>query len=188
MYNWITVLYTWNWHNIVNPFGSVQSLSRVQLSETSWTTARQASLSTTNSQSLLKLISIESVMPSNILFSVVPFSSCLQFFPASGSFPVSQFFTSGGQRIGVSASASVLPMNIQDWFPLGWTGLISLQSKGTLKGLLQYHNSKASILWHSAFFIVQLSHPYKTTGNTIALTRRTFVGKVMSLLFNKLSS
>ena len=126
-------------------------------------------------------------MPSNILFSVVPFSSCLQFFPASGSFPVSQFFTSGGQRIGVSASASVLPMNIQDWFPLGWTGLISLQSKGTLKGLLQYHNSKASILWHSAFFIVQLSHPYMTTGKTIALTRRTFVGKVMSLLFNMLS-
>ena len=84
--------------------------------------------------------------------SVIPFSSCLQSFPASGSFQMSQFFTSGGQSIGVSASASVLPMNIQDWFPLGWTGLISLPSKG----LLQHHSSKASILQHSAFFIVQL--------------------------------
>ena len=95
--------------------------------------------------------------------SVVPFSSCLQSFPASGSFPVSQFFTSGGQSIGASASASVLPVNIQDWFPLGSTGLISLLSKG-LSSLLQHHSSKTSILWHSAFFIVQLSHPYMTTG------------------------
>ena len=118
--------------------------------------------------------------------SVVPFSSCLQSFPASGSFPMTQFFTSGGQSIAVSASASVLPMNIQDWFPLGWAGWISLQSKG-LKSLLQHHSSKASILRHSAFFIVQLSHPYMTTGKTIALTRQTFVGKVMSLLFNMLS-
>ena len=86
--------------------------------------------------------------------SVVPFS-CLQYFPASGSFPVSQFFISGGQSIGVSAAASVLPMNIQDWSPLGWTGWISLQSRG-LKSLLQHHSSKALILWHSAFFIVQL--------------------------------
>ena len=88
--------------------------------------------------------------------SVVPFSSCLQSFPASGSFQMSQFFTSGGQSIGVSASASVLPMNIQDWSPLGWTGWISLQSKG-LKSLLQHQHSKESILLHSAFFIVQLS-------------------------------
>ena len=89
--------------------------------------------------------------------SVVPFSSCLQSFPASGSFPVSQLFPSSGQSIGISASTSVLPMSIQDWFPLGWTGWISLQSKeGTLKSLLQYHSSKASILWRSAFFIVQL--------------------------------
>ena len=95
-----------------------------------------------------------------ILASVVPFSSCLQSFPASGSFLMSQFFTSGGQRIGVSASASVLPMNIQDWFPLGLTGVISLQSKGLSKSLLQHHSSKASILWHSAFFLVQLSYPY----------------------------
>ena len=115
--------------------------------------------------------------------SVVPFSSCPQSFPASGSFPVSQLFASGGQNIGVSASASVLPMNTQDWCPLGWTGWISLQVQGTLKSLLQHHSSKASILWHSAFFIVQLSHPYMTTGKTIALTRWIFVDKVMSLLF-----
>ena len=91
----------------------------------------QASLSITNSRSLLKLMSTESVMPSNHLnlCCLVPFSSHLQSFPASGSFWMSQFFASGGQRIGVSASASVLPMNIRDWFPLGWTGWISLQSK-----------------------------------------------------------
>ena len=115
--------------------------------------------------------------------SVIPFSSCLQSFPASGSFPMSQLFASGGQSIGVSASASVLPMNSQDWFPLGWTGWISLQSKG----LLQHHSSKASVFLCSALFIVQLAHPYMTTGKTIALTRWTFVGKVMSLLFNILS-
>ena len=96
------------------------------------------------------------------------FSSRLQYFPASGSFQMSQFFASGGQSIRVSASASVLPKSIQDWFPLGLTGWISLQPKG-LKSLLQNHSSKASILWHSAFFIVQLSHPYITTGKTIAL-------------------
>ena len=102
----------------------------VQLFVTSWTAACQASLSITNSQSLLKLMSIKLVMPSNISSSVVPFSSRLQSFPASGSYPVSQFFASSGHSIGVSASASVLSMNIQDWFPLGWTGWISLQSKG----------------------------------------------------------
>ena len=105
--------------------------------------------------------------------SVVPFSSHLQPFPASGSFPRSQFFASGGQSIRVSASASVLPMNPHDWFPLGLTGSISLQSKG-LSSLLQHHSSKASLLWDSAFFIVQLSYPYMTTGKTIALTRRAF--------------
>ena len=114
-----------------------------------------------------------------------PLSSCPQSLPASGTFPVSQLFPWGGQSIGVSALASVLPMNTQDWSPLRWTGWISLQSKG-LKSLLQHHSSKASIFQHSAFFIVQLSHPYMTTGKTIALTRRTFVGKVMSLLFNML--
>ena len=88
--------------------------------------------------------------------SVVPVSSCLQSFPASESFPVSQFFESGGQSIGVSVSASVLPMNIQDWFPLGLTGFILLAVQGTLWHRLQHHSSKASILQHSAFFIVQL--------------------------------
>ena len=118
--------------------------------------------------------------------SVFPFSSRLQSFPESGSFPVSQYFPSGGQSTGISASTSVLPMNIQDWYPLRRTGWISLQSKGTLKSL-QHHSSKASILRLSAFFTIQLSHPYITTGKTIALTRQTFVGKVMSLLLNMLS-
>ena len=113
--------------------------------------------------------------------SVVPFS-WHQHFPASGSFQMSQLFATCGQSIGVSASTSVLPMNTQDWSPLGWTGWISAV-QGTLKSLLQYHSSKASILWHSAFFIVQLSHPYMTTGKTIAVTRWTFVGKIMCLLF-----
>ena len=103
------------------------------------------------------------------------------------TFQMSQFFTSGGQSIGVSASASVLPMNIQDWFPLGLTAQGLLAAQGTLKSLLQHHSSKASIFQHSAFFIVQLSHPYMTTGKTIALTRPTLVEKVMSLLFNTLS-
>ena len=116
--------------------------------------------------------------------SVVPFSSHLQSCPASGSFEISQFFASGGQRTGVSASASVLPKSIQGWFPLRLTGLISLQSRGLFKRLLQHDSSKASILWCSAFFTVQLSHLYITTGKTIALTIRTFVGKVMSLLFS----
>ena len=99
---------------------------------------------------------------------------------------MSQFFESGGESIGLLASASVLPMNIQRWFPLELTGWISLQSKGLSKSLLQYHSLKASILWPSAFFIVPLSHPYMTSGETIALTRWTFVGKVKSLLINML--
>ena len=110
--------------------------------------------------------------------SVIPFSSCLQSFP--GSFPLSQFFASGGQSIGVSASASVLPMNIQDWFPLGLTGLIFLQSNELSKV------SNTTVQKHR-FFGAQLSHPYMTTGKTIALTRWTFVSKVVSLLFNMLS-
>ena len=119
--------------------------------------------------------------------STVPFSSRLQSFPASGSFQMSGFFPSGGQSIGVSASASVLPMNIQDWFlfRIDWLDLLAVQ--GTLKSLHQHHSSKAAILWCSAFFIVQFSHPHMTTGKTIALTRQTFVGKVMSLLFSMLS-
>ena len=118
--------------------------------------------------------------------SVIPFSSCPQLLPPSASFPMSQLFAGGGQSIGVSASASVFPMNTQDWSPLGWTGWISLQSKG-LKTLLQHHRSKASVLQCSAFFTVQLSNPYMTTGKTTALTRWNFAGKVMSLLFNMLS-
>ena len=103
---------------------------------TPWTAACQASLSITNSQSLLKLMSIESVMPSTISSSVVPFSSCLQSFPASRSFPMIQFFTPGGQSIGVSASASVFPKNIQDSRHLGWTGWISLQFCGSVVSCL----------------------------------------------------
>ena len=115
--------------------------------------------------------------------SVISFSSCLQSFPVSGSFPVSQLFASGSQSIGISASASVLPMNIQDWFPLGLTGLISLQ----YRGLSRHHRSKASIFWHSTFFILQISHPYITTGKNMPLTRWIFAGKVMCLLFNMFS-
>ena len=99
--------------------------------------------------------------------SIALFSFCLQSFPASGSFPMSRLLASGGQSIG--ASASVLPVNIQGWFPLRLTGLISLLSKG-LSSLFQHHSSKALILQHSAFFMVQLAHPYTTTGITIALT------------------
>ena len=103
----------------------------------------------------------------SISSSVIPFSSHLQSFPESGSFPMCQFFTSGDQNIGVSSSASVLPMSIQDWFPLGLTPLNLLAVQGTFKSLLQHHSSKTSILRHSAFFIVQLSYPYMTTGKTI---------------------
>ena len=112
-------------------------------------------------------------------------SSCLQSFSASGSFPMRWLFTSGGQTIG--ASASVLLKNISGLisFRIYWFDVLAVQ--GTLKSLLQHHSSKASILWCSAFFMVQLSHPYITTRKTIALTIQTFVGKVMSLLFNTLS-
>ena len=121
----------------------------------------------------------------DISSSVVLFSSCPQSLPASESFPMSQLFTWGGQSIGVSASTSVLPMNTQlISFRMDWLDLLAVQ--GTLKSLLQHHSSKASILRRSAFFTVQLSHPYMITGKTIALTRRTFVGKVMSLVLNML--
>ena len=115
------------------------------------------------SPGLLKFISIEPVTLSNHLIFIAPLSSCLQSFPASGSFPMSQLLASGGQSTGVSPSASVLPMNIQGGSPLGFTGLISLLSKGLLS-LLQHHNSKASVLPCSAFFMVHLSHLYMTTG------------------------
>ena len=124
---------------------SVQLLSRVQLFATPWTAACQASLSITNSQSLLKLMSIESVMPSNLQSSVIPFSSCLQSFPASGSFLMNQFFASGGQSIGVSASASVSPSNEYLGlisFRMDWLDPLTVQQ--TLKSLLQHHSSEAS--------------------------------------------
>ena len=123
----------WCWHDqCPRVLSSVSQFSHSVMSDsaTPWTAACQASLSITNSQSLLKLMSIESVTPSKHLILCRPFSSCLQSFPASGSFPMSRFFEPGGQSIGVSALISVLPMNIQDLFPLGWTGWISLQSKG----------------------------------------------------------
>ena len=109
-------------------FSSVQSLSHVRLFATPWIAARQASLSITNSRSPPKPMPTESAMPSSISSSMVPFSSCPQSLPASGSFQMSQLFIWGGQNTGVSASASVLPTNTQDWSPLGWTGWISLQS------------------------------------------------------------
>ena len=168
-------------------FNSVQLLSHVQLFATPRTVALQASLSITNTQSLLKLMSIESVMHPTISSSVIPFSSHLQSFPASGSFLMSQFFASGGQSM--SFSFSINPSNDHSGltsFMMDWFDILAVQR--TLKSLLQHHSSKASILWCSAFFIVQLSHPYMTIGKTIVLTRWTFVGKVMPLLFNMLSS
>ena len=157
------IIYMWNpkkWHkwiytqNRKRPqtqktnlwFSSVQSLSRVRLFVTPRTAARQASLSITISQSSPKSMSLESVMPSNYLFLCHPFSSCPQSLSASGSFPMSGLFASGVQTIG-GASASVLPMNIQDWFPLGLTRLISLQSKGLSNTTVQKHQ----------FFDTQLS-------------------------------
>ena len=116
--------------------------------------------------------------------SVVPFSSRLQSFPASGSFQMSQFFSSGGKSIGVLASALVLPMNIQDWFPLGLTGLISLQSKELS---IVFSSTTVRKQWFFGAQPFLWSNAHMTTGETIALTRRIFVGKVMSLLFNTLS-
>ena len=130
---------------------------------------------------------IESVMSSNHLIPCHPLLLLPSIFPASGSFPMSQFFTSDGQKYW-SFSSSISPSNEQSGlisFRMEWLDLLIVQ--GTLKSLLQHHSSKASILWCSAFFMVQLSHPYMTIGKTMALTRRTFGGKVMSLLFNMLS-
>ena len=154
----------------INHISSVQFSSVAQSCPTlcdPMNCSTQASLSIINSQSSLKLTSIESVMPSSHFILCRPLLLLPQSLPASQSFPMSQPFAWGGQSTGVSALASLLPMNTQDWSPLEWTGWISLQSKG-LSSLLQHHNSKASILRHSAFFTVQLSHPYMTTGKTIA--------------------
>ena len=111
----------------------------------------------------------DTIQPSHPHPTIVPFSSCPQSFPASGSFPMSQLFAWGGQSIGISASTSVLPTNTQGWSPLGWTGRISLQSKGLSRVFSNTIVHKTSILQHSAFFIVQLSHPYMTTGKNHSL-------------------
>ena len=166
---------------------SVQSLSRVQLFVTPWTTAHQASLSITNSQSLLKLMSIESVMPSNHLILCHPLLLLPSIFSSIRVFSSASVLRIRWPKCW-SFSISISPSN-------EYSGLISfridlfdlLAVQGTLKSLRQHHSSKATILRCSAFFMVQLSHPYMTTGKTIALTRWTFVGKVMSLLFNMLS-
>ena len=166
---------------------SVNQFSRLVMSDSlwpPWTAAHQASLSITNSWSLLKLMSLESVRPSNHLILCRPLLLLPSVFPSIRVFSNGQFFSSGGQSYW-SFSFSISPSN-EYWglisFRMDWLDLLAVQ--GTLKSLLQHYSSKALILWHSAFFIVQLSHPYMTTGKTIALTRRTFVSKVMSLLFN----
>ena len=134
---------------------------------------------------LPKFMSIASVMSSSHLI-LDAFFSCLQSFQASGTLHESQLFTSGEQKVGASVSVSVLWMSIQGWFPFRLSGLISLLSKG-LRSLLQHHGLKASILWLSAFFMVQLLQPYVTTGKTIALPIETFIGRVICLPFNTLS-
>ena len=168
-------------------FSSVQSLSRVWLFANPWTAAHQASLSITNSQSPPKPMSIELVMPSSHLILCRPLLLLPSIFPS-----IRVFSNESALRIRWpnywSFSFNISPSNEHSGlvsFKMDWLDLLAVQ--GTLKSLLQHHNSKASILRHSAFFIVQLSHPYLTTGKAIALTRRTFIGKVMSLLFNMLS-
>ena len=166
-------------------FSSVQLLSCVWLFATPWTTAHQASCSLPTPRVYPNSCSLSQWCHPTISSSVIPFSSCPQSFPASGSFQMSQLFTSGGQSIGVF---NLQPSHEHPGlisFRMDWLDLLAVQ--GTLKSLLQHHSSKAAILQHSAFFIVQFSHPYMTTGKNIALTRWIFVGKVMSLLLNMLS-
>ena len=145
-----------------------------------WAAARQASLAITTPRDYLNWCPLSRWSHLTISSSVIPFSSCLQPFLALGSFPMSQFFTSDGQSIRVSAS--VLPMNIQDWFPLGLTGTILLSKGRSVSSPAPQF--KSINFWCSAFFMVELSHSYMTTGKTITLMIWTFVGKVMSLLFN----
>ena len=168
-------------------FSSVQSLSRVQFFATPWTTACQASLSITNSRNPPEPMSIESVMPSSHLTFCRPLLLLPSIFPS-----IRVFSNESDLRIRWpkywSFSFNISPTNehpVLISFRMDWLDLLAVQ--GTLKSLLQHHSTKASILWHSAFYIVLFSHPYMTTGKTIALTRQTFVGKVMSLLFNMLS-
>ena len=163
-------------------FSSVQSLTHVQLFATPWIAALQASLSITNAQSLLRLMSIESVMPSNHLILCCPLLLLPPIFPS-----IRVFSNESALQIMWptywSFSFNISPSNEHPGlisFRIDWLDLLAVQ--GTLKSLLQHHNSKVSILRRSAFFTVQLSHPYMTTGKTIALTRWTFVGKVLPLL------
>ena len=173
------------WMNI--QFSSVQSLSCVRLFTTPWITARQASLSITNSRSLLKLMSIELVMPSNHLILCCPLLLLPPIPPSIRVFSNESTLRMRWPKYW-SFSFSIGPSKEHPRlisFRMDWLDLPAVQ--GTLKSLLQHHSSKASILQRLAFFTVQLSHPYMTTGKTVALTRRTFVGQVMSLLFNMLS-
>ena len=166
---------------------SVQSLSHVQLFLILWTAACQASLSITNSWSLLKLMSTESVMPSNHLSLCPPLLLPPSIFPSSRVFSKKSVLRIRWPKYG-SFSFSISPSNEYSGlisFRISWFDLCAVQ--GTFKSLLQLHSSKASILQHPAFFMVQLSHPHMPTGKNIALTRWTFVGKVMSMLFNMLS-
>ena len=168
-------------------FNSVPSLSCVQLLETPWTAARQASLSITNCQSLFKLISTESVMPSNHLILCRPLLLLPSIFPSIRILSNESALHIRWPKYW-SFSFNISPSNEQPGlisFRMDWLHLLAVQ--GILKSLLQHHSSEASILWHSAFFIVQLSHPNTTTRKTVALTRQTFVGKAISLLFNMLS-
>ena len=167
-------------------FSSVQSLSCVQLFTTPWTVALQASLSITNSQSLPKLMSIESVMPSNHLILCRPLLLPPSIFPSIRIFSNESALPVRWSKCW-SFSFNISPCSEHPGlisFKTDWLDLLAVQ--GTLKSLLQHHSSKASILQSSAFFLVQFSHPYTTTGKTIVLTRHTSVGKVMSLLFNML--
>ena len=168
-------------------FSSVQSLSRVRLFATPWIAARQASLSITNSRSSLRLTSIESVMPCSYLILCHPLLLLPSIFPSIRVFSNELALRMRWPKYW-SFSFIISPSNEHPGlisFRMHWLDLLAVQ--GTLRSLLQHHSSKASILRFSAFFTVQLSHPYMTTGKTIALTRRTFVGKVMSLLLNMLS-
>ena len=162
-----------------NTINSVQSLSRVRLFATPWTATHQASLSITNSRSLLKLMSIALVMPFNHLIHYHPHLLTPSIFPSIRVFPHESVLPIKWPKYW---SFSISPSNEHTGlisFRVDWLDLLAVQ--GTLKSLLQHHSSKASILQHSAFFIVQLSHPYMTPGKNLALTRWTFVGKVMSL-------
>ena len=164
-------------------FSSIQLLSRVQFFVIPWTAACQDSCPSPTPGVCSNSCPSSWWCHPTISSSVIPFSSCPQPSPASWSFPMSWLFAPGGRITGASASASVLPVKIQGWFPLGLTGLISLLSKG-LTRVLQHDHWKASILWRSAFSVVQLSHLFMTTAETIALTIWTFVSKVRSVLFN----